>query len=323
MIISEHFVETGDWSLHLRRTLDPERLDPAGRPLLIIPGYGMNSFIFGYHPQGTSLERCLAAQGVEVWSMNMRGQTPSRPRVARAAPASLRVWAEEDVPAGIEAVLDHTRTRAAEGRVDLLGASLGGSVAYAHLALSGDRHQVGSLVTIGSPLRWDTCHPAVRLAFGSSRVARSLRFSGTQTVARVAFPMLARVPGVLSMYMNTRHIDLSKAQDLVRTVDDPQPLVNRDIAKWIRARDMVLRGINVTDALSEVERPLLVVLANRDGIVPAGCARCAMGAWGGDDAAVLEVGTPEDWYAHADLFVGDEAPERVFDPIAQWLKARW
>ena len=34
--------------------------------------------------------------------------------------------------------------------------------------------------------------------------------------------------------------------------------------------------------------------------------------WLGDDV----------WYAHADLFVGREAPSTVFDPISKWLTER-
>jgi len=266
--VTERFVQREGWALHLRRTLSREHLRPESRPLMIVPGYGMNSFIFGYHPEGTSLESCLAEAGFEVWALNMRGQSPSRPIAPNARPATLRNYAERDVLTGVETVLERTHTDA--DRVDLLGASLGGSIVYAHLALLGERHRIGSVVTIGAPLRWVTVHPLLRVAFRSSRLAATLRFSGTQQLARVLFPLLARVPGLLSLYMNAEHVDLSKADQLVRTVDDPQPLVNHNIARWIQKRDMVLRGINVTEALAQVDIPLLVVLANRDGLTTIG-----------------------------------------------------
>ena len=49
--------------------------------MLIIPGYQMNSSIFGYHPTGASIEDHLAARGLEVWSVDLRGQG-----------ASVRTW---------------------------------------------------------------------------------------------------------------------------------------------------------------------------------------------------------------------------------------
>ena len=47
-------------------------------PVVILPGYGMNSFIFGFHPRGLSLEAYLASRGIEVWSVDLRGQGRAR-----------------------------------------------------------------------------------------------------------------------------------------------------------------------------------------------------------------------------------------------------
>jgi hypothetical protein len=71
----EHFVDNGDgWQLSLFQTWDPARLAPGRNPVLIVPGYGMNSFIFSFHPRGLSLEGYLADAGFEVWRADLRGQ---------------------------------------------------------------------------------------------------------------------------------------------------------------------------------------------------------------------------------------------------------
>lgn len=319
--IAELTATTADgWSLPLKRTIDPSRLDPARRPLLIVPGYGMNGFIFGFHPRGTSLERFLAEAGLEVWTADLRGQGRARAVEPGAEGPSLRRYAERDVSAAIDTVLARTASRA--DRVDVLGASLGGSITFAHLALSAERsHRVASVVAVGSPLRWEEVPPILRVPFASTRLAGALRVSGARALAGRVLPLVRHAPGLLGMYMNVAHVDLDAAAELVRTVEDPHPRVNRDIALWLRARDMVLRGVNVTDALRRETGPLLLVLANRDGIVPERVARSAARAWGGSDVTELRIGTPDDWYAHADLFVGHESPERVFAPIADWLRA--
>jgi hypothetical protein len=67
--------------------------------------------------------------------------------------------------------------------------------------------------------------------------------------------------------------------------------------------------------------PLLVTLANRDGIVPTDSVSSVRSRWGGR-ADELVVGTPDDWYSHADLFIGNQAPAKVFGPIAAWLTER-
>src|SRR3989338_309562 len=76
------------WVLSLRKTVARRpRLhgdEAPRRPVLIVPGYGMNSFIFGFHPTGRSLEHHLAWRGFEVWSGDFRAQ--GRPRSTPVAP---------------------------------------------------------------------------------------------------------------------------------------------------------------------------------------------------------------------------------------------
>jgi pimeloyl-ACP methyl ester carboxylesterase len=287
--------------------------------VLLVPGYGMNAFIFGYHPRGHSMERSLADAGFEVWSVDLRAQGASRPLRSGALPPSLLAYVQEDLPTAIEVVLRETGCR--NERVHLVGCSLGGSVAYAHLALAGPG-RVASLVAIGAPLRWTEVHPALRLAFGSPRLMGVIRVSGTRRLAQRALPLAARLPELLRPYMNTTHVDLDRADRLAEAVEDPQPLVNRDLARWMRAGDLELGGCNVAAALARVDLPLLILLSNRDGIVPEAAALSARDAWGASTVDVLRVGDRDEWFAHADLFIANSSPKRVFEPIARWLEAR-
>lgn len=316
-----HFPQTPDgWRLHLKRTVSPAHFDPGTRPVVIVPGYGMNGFIFGFHPRGTSMERSLAEAGLEVWTANLRGQGDSRPRHRRADPPALRLFAERDLSVAIDWVLEHTRTGAS--RVDVIGASLGGSIAYAHIALQ-PGHRVAAVIAVGAPLRWVEIPAVLRVPFASPTVAGMLRIQGTRTLARAALPVATRLPLLLQMYMNAEHVDMSAAAEMVKTVENPHPRVNRDISRWLAARDMILRGVNVTETLGRRgDVPLLVVHANRDGIVPEATALSVVDAWASDDVETLRIGTGDDWYAHADLFVGHEAPTLVFDPMVRWLRAR-
>ena len=122
--------------------------------------------------------------------------------------------------------------------------------------------------------------------------------------------------------MNLDHVDIARASELTRTIDEPHRYVNRDVASWVRARDMVLRGVNITQAMKRQDNPLLVIYANRDGIVPPETATSVVDHWGGDDVTVWEIGDDEDWYAHADLFIAPDAPRKVFEPMARWLRER-
>jgi pimeloyl-ACP methyl ester carboxylesterase len=310
--------ETGDgWHLHLRRTFSPRHLERSRRPVIIVPGYGMNAFIFGFHPRGTSLTRHFAEAGFEVWCANMRRQGSSFPVRRDAGKPSLRALVEYDMTAAIDTVLTHTSTTAKD--VAIVGCSLGGALAYAHLGLH-PSPRIGALVTMGSPLQWLDVNPMFAFPAKLPRLLAMLRFSGTRRLAATALPLLARVPRLLSLYMNAAHVDLSCAAELSKTVEDIDPRINHDIARWIGAKDMVLRGVNITDEMERQRIPLLVVIGNRDGIVPERSALSVLDAWGGDDKTVLKVGTDQDWYAHADLFIAHDAPTAVFEPVAQWLR---
>lgn len=311
-----HMVPTGDgWLLRLKQVRHAEAFDPAAVPVLIVPGYGMNSFIFGYHPRGTSLERAFAEAGHEVWSVDLRAQGGAQ-RTRREAPGpTLERYAAVDLPAAVRGALAASATDAEQ--LAVMGCSLGGTIAYAGLALTPDL-PVAGVVAVGSPLQWDGLHPALRAAFRSERLAGAVRLRHTRRIARRLFPVLLRVPMLLSVYVNPANVDRSAVDELVRTVEDPVPAVNRDIARWMKARRLELGGVDVGAALSDRDEPLLLVIANRDGIVPEAAARSASDAWGGP-VEVLEVGDDTTWYAHADLFIGQQAPRDVFAPILGWL----
>lgn len=312
---SNHLVPTEDgWLLSLTQS-SSDALDPARRPLVVVPGYGMNAFIFGYHPAGTSMVRCLCEAGFEVWTANLRGQGASRRARAAAPDPAFLDYARFDIPSVLEAVTRRTRTERSD--VSVIGASLGGSITYASLAL-GHAPRVGALVAVGSPMRWEGMHPALRAAFASPKLAGAVSFSRTRSLAEKLFPMLLRAPSLLTPYVNADNVPREAIGELVRTIEDPVPGVNRAIAEWVQAGDLVLGGVNVTSALSDVRAPLLLVLANRDGIVPDASALSAERAWGGQ-VDTLRVGTEARWYAHADLFIGRHAPEDMFAPLAAWL----
>ena len=321
MIIEDFFATTRDgWRLHLKRTRRDAGVDRTRRPLLIVPGYGMNGFIFGFHPKGTSLESYLADAGLDVWTANLRAQGRSE-RARHDAPGpSMARYAHEDVLAAIDFVL--ATSEGGHDRLDVLGASLGGSITFTHLSRAAQRDRIASVIAIGSPLRWETVPLVLRLPFASRRIAGLVRVSGARRLASTILPLVTRAPAVLAMYMNAAHVDLDAASDLVRTVEDPDPVVNRDLAGWMKEKDLVVDGVNVTRAMADVTHPLLLVVANEDGIVPERVATSAARAWGGRDVTTLRIGTPNDWYAHADLFVGHESPTLVFAPIERWLRAR-
>lgn len=305
------------WQLELRHYHDEARRDPSRRPLLFLPGYGMNSFILGYHPSGVSMVEYLVQRGFDVWTVNMRGQGGAR-RVGGPRRIGFRELSLIDVPRAIDAVLE---ARPGAEDVSLVGCSLGASIAYSYLAHNPRDNRVGALVAIGGPLRWRNVHPLLEVAFSSPALVGKIPFYGTRKLARAALPVAQRFPSLLSIYMNAAQIDLSRADDLVQTVDDPIPYLNRQIAHWVRSRDLVVGGVNVSEGLGQVDDvALLCVLANRDGVVPPEAALSVIDHIGEGPVDVLVAGDEDRWFAHADLFISDHAEQIVFAPMASWLE---
>ena len=106
--LEHHAVRTGDgWVLQLTRVVRPGQ--PAGQPVLFIPGYGMNAWIVQYHPRGRSFADVLLEGGFDPWGVDLRGTStskgPTRP--------SFQAMSTHDVPAAI----DYIRTLRSAERV--------------------------------------------------------------------------------------------------------------------------------------------------------------------------------------------------------------
>jgi pimeloyl-ACP methyl ester carboxylesterase len=288
-------------------------------PVLIVPGYGMNSFIFGYHPRGRSFEAALVNAGLETWRVDLRAQGPSK-SVGGGQVYGLADLAKTDLGAAIDCVLERTVT--SRTSVAVIGASLGGSIMFAHAALVPE-HRIGAMVAIGAPVRWVRAHPLVRAAFVSPGLVGMLPLRGTRAFAKTFMPALLRhMPWVLSMYLNREHVDLDSVDELTKTIEDPNRHINREIAAWVGRKDLLLGTTNVTHALRSIAVPLLTVVANADGIVPRETAEYAHHHVASRERMLLQVGSPTLRLAHADMFLSDHAEELVYRPIREWIAER-
>lgn len=319
MRATEHFLvdNRAGWRIALSRTRT--RPDPVARPLLVVPGYGMNSYIFGFHPKGPSLVETLAARGLEVWTIDFRGQGRSI-RGRGTNRYGLAELAVDDLGVAIAHVLANTATKHhGPAKLDLVGCSLGTALSFAHVACVPDA-PVYAIVSMAGLVTWRAAHPVVRLAFGSPRLASLMRMKNTRRLVRVGLPVVAKVaPSLLSIYLNTTSTDVSQAARMAQTVEDPHPVINREISEWMRRGDLIVRGVNVSRKLPELTHPFLCVVAAHDGIVLPETSRHTYDVIGSTTKKLLMVGDDDQPIAHADLFVCTGAQERVFAPIADFV----
>jgi pimeloyl-ACP methyl ester carboxylesterase len=313
----QHRVPNGaGWDLSVFQSWDEERLARARSPVLLVSGYGTRSLLFSFHPSGRSQEAFLVDHGFEVWRADLRAHGESR-CLGGSADYGMDDLALHDLWVVLDCILARTHTRAE--RVDVIGASLGGTLMFAHAALS-PAHRIGAMVSIGSPVRWVKAHPLLRLAGVSPALAGLVPARDNQRLAEALLPRVVRhAPWLLRSYLNPEITELGAAGEMVKVVEKACRRINREIAAWVRDRDLVLRGVNVSERLSSIVRPLLCVVANNDGLVPRETAEFPYWRIGSRSKRLLEVGTRDIAIGHADLFLSREAHGRVFEPIARWL----
>lgn len=315
--IEDHTVRTHDgWTLTLHRGISTTPPAAPGRPVVFVPGYGMNGYIFRYHPSAPSFMEALLEAGLDPWSVDLRGSSTSQ-RSARG-PRGVRLADQAFVD--LPVVLDHVCRTTGFEQVDAIGCSLGGSLLYAYGA-GLPSHRLRRLVTMGTPLRWTPSAMTRAVTLLGPTVGR-IPMVGTRRLSRFALPIAANlVPSALSIYLNPRITRTRPAHLLTRTVEDPIGDINREVARWMRAGDLVLDGMDVTRALGSFRAPLLVIVGSGDGICPRDAALAALEHTGGPVES-LEIHHPDgEPVGHADLFISDIAPSTVFPEVARWLKA--
>ncbi|MDP8223813.1 MAG: alpha/beta fold hydrolase [Candidatus Lernaella stagnicola] len=305
------------WRLFAKRSIDPEHFNPKLRPVAAVPGYGMNSFIIGFHPGGQSMEEYLTAAGFEVWTMNLRGQDFTFSENGGRL-YGIRDVARVDLPAILGHIVETTQSR--RRTIDILGCSLGGTYVFAYAVLN-KPNPLGNIVALGAPLRWEKVHPALRLAFCSPELLGKINMRGTRLLCRIALPLAAKIPGLLHIYLHPEIVDISQAGELVKTIEDPNPLLNREIAEWVGRKDLLIDGINISEAFREITNPLLCIQANADGVVPMATAFSALELASSTVKDTLIAGTDEIPMAHADMYISRYAQDLVFQPLAEWLLA--
>lgn len=304
------------WLLQVKRSWCPKTLDPTSRPVVLIPGFGNNARIFAFPDDTRSMEGFFVRRQREVWSVNLRGQGASK-CIQHARAFDVSDMALTDLGRVLDTIVERTYTSSTS--VDGIGASLGGAILYIHSSMRAG-HRLASMVGIGSPLRWDTRHPLFAKALQTSWIGK-IPVRGSRLFLKAAFPLFKRFPKGIQSYIHPEHIASSDIQSLIATVDDPNRHVTQQLAEWIATRDLIIHGANVTDMMQSNPTPLLCVLPNRDGIVPAQTALSVVRASGAKIKDVCRVGDERMPFAHTDPFVHKEAPERVFKPVAEWLEA--
>lgn len=332
------------WTRHYTRPFTPDewldvqttdgvrlavsRLRPAsdgpakGAPVVCWHGVACNGRTFDFQPD-RSLGRALAAQGFDVYMVDLRGAGRSdRPRGWRFG---FFDYVDKDVPAVLAAV----RARTGARRVLWVGHSMGGLIGYEHLASEAGADDLAALVAIGSPLalgpgRKDLralarLMPLVRLCTPMVPLGIVTRFLSPWAARWRTYPETLFLNPAQTPAIALRHFMVEVVHDVSRRVlEELGDRLLHDRSANGRALDVVRAG------LARCAVPTLVISGAADHIAPV--RACDLDAHRrGQPHENLELsvaaGAPFD-FGHLDLIIGDAAPTHVYAPVVSFLLAR-
>lgn len=284
--------------------------------VVLVHGFAQNRYT--WHSTRRSMSAWLAAEGFDVWNLELRGHGHSKGR-----PAPERF---------VDYVDDAEHVAAALGEPAFwIGHSLGGAVAYA----AATRVPMRGVVGIGALFRFAQanrtlnalCHlsEVLRVGAGGGKgpvvgglnirtrlVGRLIaRLYSVTDIAGYAFPISGWAPGAIEPDI--------LAERLERGFDWTSVHVWLEMARW---------GVQGTfayeDAWREVDVPLLVVAGDLDHLMLPDDARVPYDLSGSADRTLHildDYGTGVHW-GHLDLITGKDAPRVVWPLVGDWLRER-
>ncbi|MGC4114392.1 MAG: alpha/beta fold hydrolase [Myxococcales bacterium] len=297
---------------------------PKGNPVLLCHGISANGRNMDLDAEH-SLARWFAAHGREAFTMSLRGNGDSdvADESAGRSPAySMDTYATQDIPAAVRKVQEVTGA----AKVDYVGHSMGGMIAYIYLARGGSGFNAA--VFLGSPMRFAWGRDLEKLLRDAGGVLGPL-------LTTVDVPLLAKVTAPI-------HGDVRTYADTVLYNPDnvPAPLwkkfmstgvgtisgaVLRQFTLWLERDAMVSADgeLDYAQGLARVDTPVFVVAGKLDRIAPVANVKAGFDALGGPKRffiAAEQNGFRHD-YGHMDLVLGDRASAELWPRVLEFLDA--
>lgn len=318
------------WQLAIHRYPVPEPSPGATpiplrlRPVLLVHGLATNHRSLDV-VEGGSLARHLAAQGFDVWSIDLRGKGASKqgPEGSKRSQRSFDDYVNRDAPAAIRYVLDQTGARG----LAWVGHSMGGMIAYAHLGKGGDG--IDGLVAIASPGSMRQ-HGMMRAMAGLAPIAALLPQVHMRAFGKFHANVLRGTAAfhVDNYFFNRDNLTREERMLLGATaLENISRAEVKTFSKWTKKERFVSGDgtVDYAQNLDVIDVPTLLVSGTADRIVPPRNVQFVMQRLASADKTHRVFGRisgdERDW-GHVDLVAGKLADETIFPEVAAWLDAR-
>ena len=321
-----HYVRTADgWRLGGRRYRPRGEGARFAEPVILCHGLGANHYNLDWDPP-LGLAQALAERGHDCFVISLRSHHGSdRPGFFNELrwDFSFDDYLHYDVPAVIDHVLEATGAE----RVQWVGHSMGGILAYALGGTEWERKLAGGIVAVGSPASFSNQPYLVRLVKLGRFVAGRSRIR-KRWLSHLLAPFTGWFdPPFSELVIATKSIDGKVIRRLQAHVfEDISAGVMGQFADWvindaIRSRD---GSVDYRQSMRALRVPVLLVGGSKDMMAPPGCMRAAAEQIRSEDKTLLlfgrEFGSRAE-YGHGDLILGREAPGEIYPAIDAWLRA--
>lgn len=303
--------ETEDgWRIPLLR-LEP-RPGASGEPVLLARGLAFNHHSFHYE-RHNSLAWALRDAGFSVYLFCHRGDTEASPPAGPWKGFDFDDIAAEDMPAAIEALLDHSGFE----KVHIVGHALGGQLLYAWMASDRGRHlaSASSLCAATTFPRRTTGARAV--GFARQLIPNHIRLPH-QRLSTLLSPAV-RSGGELSQVLGAHRVTGEVLRGLMvhATADLPSGLLSQALT-WMESGSLCDRTgrLDYVEALSGLEVPMQVIACKGDEICPPEHALGILDHLRGPtDCLVMDSG-----WGHLDPLLANDARKTIIPRIVGWFE---
>ena len=300
---------------------------PARGAVLLVHGFAQNRY--SWHLSTRSFVNELADRGLDVYNLELTGHGRGR-EYGSASAGSFDEYVEDTA-----AVLEGLCAWGQADKMFIVGHSLGGAVSYATASRRPQR--VAGLVSIAgvysfgaNPVTKGLARFLERLRPMQPLVRRlgagvASRFIGRAIVDRLdatdrlfgLFPMAGWVPGSTEPHI--------LQERLIRGFDWTGLNVLLTMLSW--AADGSFEGEggeNYAEAFSRQDLPLLVIVGDRDRLLPPADARPAYDLSQSRDKTyrLFSPVNDEVHWGHLDIVLGAKAPKYVWPYVGSWLLER-
>jgi pimeloyl-ACP methyl ester carboxylesterase len=298
------------WQCFLFRCPPPP--GATGEPVVLAHGLGLNRLSMDYAHDG--LVALLHAWGFDVYLLEHRADASSfPPRNPRRYDAD--TIAAQDIPAAIQAVLDHS----GHERVGWVGHGFGGQLLYLHLAMD-PYAPVYAAACLGSAVRFASPGSTARVAALISRMLPQGLGLPSRQVLRLLSPS-AYQGNPLSMELSTGGIAGPVLRGVLNHgVEDLHGGLVRQVSRWISSGVLCDRDdrIDYLEALRGHELPLMVVASPGDTVCEPESALRVLDYMGESGKRSLVLAEP---CSHLELVQGRAATQATGPAVAGWLDA--